>query len=176
MAIFALHRRVRSEQREAVLVILDLLHRGLPTLNGVTLRAIRAHPSLVHVGMTVLAILPHIGKDGLGMALRALNFFVHTPQRIASFVVIELGNGFDGPPRRRGMAVFARDRERTVRTTGRAALRLGKASAAYWPAKDQRPEHEFETLRRFDPPRTPSVEGRVPTEASVSPSLHVMDL
>lgn len=176
MAIFALHRRVRSEQRETVLMIPHLLDGDVPTLHRVAFRAVVAHGVLMDVRVAVLAILPHIGKDGLGMALRALNLFVHTPERIASFVVIELGNGFDGPPRRRGMAVFARDCERTVRTTGRAALRLGKASAAYWPAKDQRPEREFETLRRFDPPRTPSVEGRVPTEASVSANLHVMDL
>lgn len=79
MTVFALQGCVRSQKREAVLVILDLLHGDIPALNGVTLRTIRAHLSLVHVGMTVLAIFPDIGENGLHVTLRALHFFMHTP-------------------------------------------------------------------------------------------------
>lgn len=43
MAIFALHSRVRSEQRETILVILHLLHGNLPSLHGVAIRAVRTH-------------------------------------------------------------------------------------------------------------------------------------
>ena len=78
MTVFALQGCVRSQQREAVLVILDLLHGDIPALNGVTLRTIRAHLSLVHVDMTVLAIFPDIGENGFHVALRALHFFMHT--------------------------------------------------------------------------------------------------
>jgi hypothetical protein len=109
MAIIALHGRVGSEQRETVLVILHLLHGNLPALHGVAIRAVRAHFILMDVGVAVLAIFPHVGEDGFHMALYALHSFVHAPQRISCLVVIKLGNGLDGPPSRRGVAVIAGD-------------------------------------------------------------------
>jgi hypothetical protein len=135
VAVFALHGRVRSQQREAVLMVFYLLHRHVPALNRVALRAIRAHFSLVHVGMTVLAILPHIREDGLQMALRAFHFFVHAAQGIFCFVVIELRNGLDRPPRRRGMAVFARHGQSTVRTARALPLRRRERSVGWLPRK-----------------------------------------
>ena len=39
VAIFALHRRVRPQQRETILVILDLLDRNIPALHRVDIRA-----------------------------------------------------------------------------------------------------------------------------------------
>ena len=139
MTILALHGRVGSQQREAVLVILHLLHGNVPSLHRVALRAVGAHFSLMDVGVAVLAILPHVREHRFHMALCALNFFVHAAQRIFCFVVIELGHCLDGPPARSRMAVLAGDRKRTVRTTGGAALRLRKASTAGWPGKQQHP-------------------------------------
>ena len=77
MTVVALHCRVRAQQREAILVILHLLDGNIPALNGVALRAVRAHFSLVDVGMAILAILADIGKDGLDVALHALHLLVH---------------------------------------------------------------------------------------------------
>lgn len=77
VAVFALHRRVSPEQREAVLVVFHLLHGYVPALHRVALRTVRAHLSLVHVGVTVLAILSHVRENRLDVALRALHFFVH---------------------------------------------------------------------------------------------------
>jgi hypothetical protein len=93
-------------------VILDLLHGDIPALNGVTLRTVCAHPSLVHVGMTVLAILPHVCEHRLYVALRALHFVVHTAQRIPGLVVIEFRIRLDRAPRAHLVAIFARDGER----------------------------------------------------------------
>lgn len=78
MTVFALQGCVRSQKREAVLVILDLLHGDIPALNGVTLRAIRAHLSLVHVRVAILTVLTYVCENGLHVALRALHFFMHT--------------------------------------------------------------------------------------------------
>jgi len=155
MTIVALHGRVGSEQREAILVLFHLLHGNVPSLHRVAIRAVGAHFILMDVGVAVLAVFPHVGEDGFHMTLYALHFFVHAAQRILCFVVIKFGNCLDGPPGRRGMAVFARDRERTVRTPGRAALRLRKTSTACWPGKQQHPECEFEMSRRVSPPRMP---------------------
>lgn len=105
--------------------------------------------------MAVLAIHAHVGEDGFHMTLYALHSFVLAPQRISCFVVIELGNGLDRPPSGRGVAVFAGDRKRTMRTASIAALLpLRKTSAACCQGEQQHPECELEISRRIDPPRT----------------------
>jgi len=148
MAILALHGRVGSEQRETILMILHLLHGNLPSLHRVAVRAVRAHFILMDVGVAVFAILTHVGEDGFNVTLYALHSFVHAPQRIPCFVVIKLGNSLDGPPTCRRVAVFAGNRQRTVRTTRVAALPLRKASTACCQAEQQHPEYELEVSRR----------------------------
>jgi hypothetical protein len=133
MTVLTLHGRMRAQQREAVLVILHLLHGNIPTLHRVALRAVSAHFSLVNVRVAVLAILPHIREDGLHMALRAFHFFVHAAQRIFCFVVIELRNGLDWPPCCGGMTVFARDGQRTVGAVRALPLRRRSGSVGWLP-------------------------------------------
>jgi len=134
VTILTLHRRMRPQQREPVLVILYLLHGDIPALHRVALRAIRAHLSLVHVGMAILAVLPHIRENRLHMALRALHFFVHAPQR---------GR----------VTVLTRNCQRLVWAPSVATLTLRKASrSTYWPRKQQRPKCEFEISKRMPPP------------------------
>ena len=105
-------------------MILDLPHGDIPALNCVTLRAVRAHPSLVHVGMTVLAILPDIRENRLYVALRTLNFFMHTAQRIPGRVVIEFRVRLDRAPRGHLVAILARDGERRAMRIARSRLVL----------------------------------------------------
>src|SRR5258708_39388303 len=96
MALFALHRGVSPEKREAILVILNLLNGIVPTKNGVAPRAVRAHFPLVNIGVGILTILAHICENRLYVALRSLNFLVHAPQGVTRFVVIEFRDGSDG--------------------------------------------------------------------------------
>ena len=110
MAIFALHGSVSAQQRKAILVIFHLLDGDIPALNGVALCTIRAHFSLVDVGVAILAIPANIREDGLDVALGALHFFMHSAKRILGLVVIELRNGADGPPTRSIVTVLTRDR------------------------------------------------------------------
>jgi hypothetical protein len=79
VAIFALHRGVSAQERESILVILNLLDGNIPPEHGVTPRAIRAHLALVNIGVTVLTLLSGVSKHRLDMALRALHFFMHAP-------------------------------------------------------------------------------------------------
>jgi len=131
-------------------VIFYLLHGNVPTLDRMTLCAIRTHLSLVDVRVAVLTILSHVRENGLHVALCALDFFVHTPQRIPRFVVVELGNSLNGPPSRSRVTVLARDRQRAMRTLSRAALlALRKGSAVRLTGKEQHPEQEFEISRRM---------------------------
>ena len=148
MAILALHRGVSAEKREAILVILNLLNGIVPTKNGVTLRAIRAHLALVNVGVAILTILPHIREYRFYVALRALHLLVHAAQRIVRFVVIEFGDRANGAPARSGVAVLARNRERSVRTTSAALLTVRKRSARGRRGEKQQPTQDLNQLRR----------------------------
>jgi len=109
VTLIALDRSVGSQQRKAVLVILHLLHRDIPSLHGVTLGAIRPHLPAVNVRVTICAILPHIREHGLDVALHAVHFLVHSSQRVICFVVVEFGHGADGAPTCRRVTVLTRD-------------------------------------------------------------------
>src|SRR5258706_16160152 len=123
MALFALHRGVSPEKREAILVILNLLNGIVPTKNGVAPRAVRAHFPLVNIGVAILTILAHICEDRFYVALRALNFLVHAAQWITRFIVIEFRDGADGAPACGGVAVLPGDGQRSGRTTRGLPLR-----------------------------------------------------
>lgn len=123
MTVFALHSRVCSQQGKPVLVILNLLHGNIPSLDRVAICAIRAHLSLVHVGVAILAILSNVGENRFYVALRALHFFVHATQRILGLVMIKLRNSTDRPPSRSGVAILTRNRKSSVRTTAVLPLR-----------------------------------------------------
>jgi len=140
MAIFALYGSMSTKQREAILVRLYLLHSHIPPLNGVALGAIRAHLTIVHINVAVFAILAHVGENRLYVALLAFHLFVHAAQRILRLTMIKLGNGANGPPGRSCMAVFARDRQRSVRTLSCLLLRqrCGDRAGGH-PAEEQKP-------------------------------------
>ena len=146
MAFLALHRGVSAKKREAILVILNLLNGIVPTKNGVATRAVRAHFPLVNIGVAILTILAHIGKDRFYVALRALNFLVHTAQWITRFVVIEFRDGADGAPACGGVAVLAGNGKRSVRTTSGFPLRC--RCARCWPREDQQTTQDLNGLRR----------------------------
>jgi energy-converting hydrogenase Eha subunit A len=79
-----------AEEGKAILVNLSLLRDDSPARHGVTLRAIGAHFPLMNVGVTVLAILAHLGEHWLRVASRAFHLFVHSAQWVVGRVVVEL--------------------------------------------------------------------------------------
>lgn len=81
---------MRAHERESVLVILDGLQRGLPAVHRMAFLALQSQLALVNVSVAVRALRAHIGKHQTDMALGAGDALVHRPQRISSFVVIEL--------------------------------------------------------------------------------------
>src|ERR1700731_2460781 len=127
VAVLALHRGVSAEQREAILVIFDLLNGIIPTENRVALRAVRAHFPLVNIGVAVLTVLAHVREYRFYVALRALNFLMHAAERISCFIVIKFRDGADGAPASSGVAVLAGNGERSVRTTRGLPLWHGRA-------------------------------------------------
>ena len=67
----AVDGRMRPRQRKAVVVLLNLLDRNLPSPDGVTLLAIGSQLPLVNVGVTVLASLSDIAEYRLDVTLDA---------------------------------------------------------------------------------------------------------
>ena len=103
-------------QREAVVMILDLLDGDTPSAHRVALRAIRAQLAFMDIRVAVLALAAHIVENHLNVAGRAGHADVHAAQRVGCLIVIKFRNGTDGPPALRGMAILTRDVETTVRT------------------------------------------------------------
>jgi hypothetical protein len=139
VAIFALHGRVSAQQRKAILVIFYLLDGDIPALNGVALRAVRAHFSLVNVCVAILAILADVGKDWLAVALHALHLFVHPAKRIFGLVVIEFRHGADRAPARGVVTVLTRNRKWPMRTSRGLTLRGERLRDSRQPNKKQEP-------------------------------------
>jgi hypothetical protein len=124
VAILTLHRGVSPQEWESILVILNLLDGNIPPQHRVTPCAIRPHLPLVNVGVTVLTLFANVGKYRLDVALRALHFFVHTPQRILCLIVVELRHAADRAPSAGRVAVFAGNLQGPVRTSRGFALRF----------------------------------------------------
>ena len=117
MTGIAIHRGVRADQREAIEVLVDLLHGNVPAPNRVALLAIGAHLALVDVGVTVCALRTHISKDHLGVALGAGHSLMQAAQRVLGGVVIEFGDRPDRLPAAQRVAVLAWNAQASVRTS-----------------------------------------------------------
>jgi hypothetical protein len=71
VATVAVQGRMRSKERESVVVLLHLLNRDLPSPHGVALLAVCSHLPLMNVGVAILAGFSDAGKDRLHVALCA---------------------------------------------------------------------------------------------------------
>ena len=173
VAIVALHCGVRPKQGKPVLVFLDLVDGHLPAGNRVTLRAIGAELPQVNICVAIGAILPDIGENWLRMAFNTSNFFMLSTQWIRSLVVIELQHRAYGTPGCCGVTVFARNRERSVRTADISLLSGKRGDEQKQPKNEQCPCDQMGIPKRIlpsPPGRNPSrVEPRV---GQVSHSRH----
>lgn len=116
MACFALHHGVRADERKPVLVILNVSIGDLPAFCGVATFTIRAELAAMDIGMAIGAMGTYILENERGVALDAAYVLVHSPQRIAGVVVIELGDGADRLPTRVRVTILTRDGEGSVGT------------------------------------------------------------
>lgn len=104
-------------------MVLDLLNGNLPAKHRVALRAVRTELPAVNIRMAIRAVLADVREDRLYVALGAFHLFVHASKRVTRLVVIEFRDRSNRPPARRGMAVFAGNREGTVRASRSLPLR-----------------------------------------------------
>jgi hypothetical protein len=144
VAIGALQRGVRSEQREAVLVRLDLLRVQVPTIHGVALFAPVAELAAMNIGVAVGAVHADVFEHEADVALRAGNAGVHSAQGIARLIVVELRNAADRLPTGGGVAVFAGNTDRTVGIARVSFLVLGRCRPLPHRQEQKRIEKERE--------------------------------
>ena len=128
MTLLALHHGMRAEQRKSVEMLLYRLDGHPPSENRVALRAVGAELTAMNVGVTIGARLSNVGENRFGVTGRAGYFFMHAAKRIPRGVVLEFGNGADGGPACVRVAVFARNSEGAVRTSGGLPLGLHRAA------------------------------------------------
>ncbi len=69
---------MRSSKRKAVVVLLDLLDRDLPSTHGVALFAIGPELTLVDIRVAILTALSDVRENGLRVALDARDSGVHS--------------------------------------------------------------------------------------------------
>ena len=114
VAGLAIGDRVRADQREAVLVLANGFQRDRPAVDAVALLALRSHLAAVNVGMAIGALVAHVGKHRIGMALLAGNVLVQAAQRVPRLVVIEFRHFADRLPAAKRVAVLAGNVELAV--------------------------------------------------------------
>ena len=118
VARIAIHHRVRPNQREAILVLIDVVDRNLPPGVAVARVALRSIPPPVDIGVAVLALVVRLGEDQVGMAIRAADFRMHPAQRKTCFGVIKLRNGSNRLPSLGRVAILARNIQGPMWTVG----------------------------------------------------------
>lgn len=102
-----IHGGVRTGEREAIVVLLNLLNGNLPSPHRVALFTVRTQLTFVDVGMAILAALSDIGENGPDVTFRARNRGVHATEWILRLVVIEFRDGSDRLPSVCCVAVLA---------------------------------------------------------------------
>ena len=120
----AIHRRVSSSEREAIIVILDLLYRDRPSSHGVALLTVGSQLPPVNIGVAILATLPDAAEYWLHVTLGAVHRLVHAAKGIPGLIVIELGDSTDWLPSARRVAILTSDVQISVRAMCARSLSL----------------------------------------------------
>jgi hypothetical protein len=116
VAGIALQRGMSSDQRKAILMLLDFADGNAPSIHGMALLASRSKLATVDIRMAIGTLRTDFGKHEVGVALATGDFLVHPAQRILRLVVVEFGDVADGLPSAEGMAILAGDGEIAMRT------------------------------------------------------------
>jgi hypothetical protein len=90
VALVALHQRVRSHQREAVLMIAKRVQRNIPPFHRVATLAVGAKLPTMNICVAISTSGTDILEDHADVALRATHLLVHAPQRVLRLVMIEI--------------------------------------------------------------------------------------
>jgi hypothetical protein len=116
-----IHNRMRADQRETILVLIDVVHRHGPAVRVVTQVALSTILASVNVGVAVLALLAGISEDRVNVALLARDLRMKTTQGKCRLAVIKFRLRAQGQPTFTGMAVLTRNFQRPMRISVRGS-------------------------------------------------------
>ena len=73
MARVAIHNCVRADERKAILVFVDVVHRHFPAIDVMAQVTLGTVAAPVDIGVAVLTLLASVGEDRVDVALLARN-------------------------------------------------------------------------------------------------------
>jgi len=132
----AIDNRVRADERKAVLVFVDVMHRHCPAVDVVAQVALGTILASMNVGVAVLALRTSIGEYGVDVTLLARNLSVQASQRKRRFAMIKLRMPTQRQPSFAGMAVRTRNLQRPMR------ISVGRRNAGSFLANGRTQEQE----------------------------------
>lgn len=109
VAAVALQQCMRSHQRKAVEVLLDVLYPHLPAFYRVAVFATGPELPPMDIRVAVGALRARVAEHQVAVALPASDPFVHPAQRKLRLVVVKFRNVANRLPGREGVAVLARE-------------------------------------------------------------------
>lgn len=86
----AIHSRVSPDEREAILVLVDVVNGNLPAISVVAELALSAVLAAMQIGVAVLALYWGVAENKILVAIGALHFRVAAAQRKFGLRMIEL--------------------------------------------------------------------------------------
>lgn len=111
---------VCTDQRKAILVLIDVVDGDLPAIGVVAQFAFSPIFAAMQIGMAILALVGSIGEIEIGMTVAASDSRVPSAQGEAGLRMVELDRVLDHLPIRRRMAVDARRIEFAMRALRRS--------------------------------------------------------
>jgi hypothetical protein len=115
---------MRPDQRETVLMLIDVVDRNLPPGVAMAEIALGAVLSAMDIRVAVLTLIADFREHEVAMAILATNALVHPTEGETGLAMFELQNVTKRLPPLRGMAILAGYLQCTVRTFLRARFRL----------------------------------------------------
>jgi hypothetical protein len=104
-----------TDQRETILMLVNVEHRHLPSSRPVAKVALRSVFAAVDVSVAVLTLAAGVGENAIDMTLLAGNVAVNTAQRKRGLIVVKLRILADRHPPCRHVTVLTRNAQQPVR-------------------------------------------------------------
>lgn len=112
-----------TDQRKTVLVLVDGMNGHLPAVDPVAAVALRSILPSVQVGVAILAVATHVGKNRIDVTLLARHSGMHAAQGVPGFAVIEFRLAANRSPGRGAVTLLTSYAQNAMRTVNRSGGR-----------------------------------------------------
>lgn len=119
----AIEGSVSAEEREAILMVLDVLDRDAPALDRVTFLTTRSKLAAMKIRMAIHALRSYARENRIRVAGLAVEFRVCASKRKSSLLVAELRKAPNRLPAGLCVTAFTTELQISVGTARRPALR-----------------------------------------------------